>query len=231
MSPAFRALVLPALLVTAAFSPADDTPPKIKDGISGKIKSVDIQGKTLTMTTAAGKEQTFTISNETILLGPLGGRVTRNLRDPRFRQGFPITVVADGKAAVKIVFGFAQYAEKDKAGNGNALEAELSASSVKPDAAKTTIAAAKAKEAIKEISGKIKSFDPERQVLVMTLSSGKDRPYLLTKDLAVLVDGKASKEGAKNLALKVGAAIKVSLDDEEAIRVIRVFTPGSVGTK
>ena len=83
---------------------------------------MDIQAKTLTITTAAGKERTFTVSNETILLGPLGGRVARNLRDPRFSKGLPVTVVAEGDLATKVVLGFA-HAGKDKAGNAKAPKA------------------------------------------------------------------------------------------------------------
>jgi hypothetical protein len=80
----------------------------IKGGIEGKIKTVDVANNTLTIVTSAGKESTFTITEDTTLLGPRGGKVRRQLKDPRFHEGFPLTVVAQGKTASEVHLGFAR---------------------------------------------------------------------------------------------------------------------------
>jgi hypothetical protein len=85
----------------ASASPRDDQAPGgrnqgIKGGIEGRIKKVDVANNALTIITPAGKESTFTITEDTTLLGPRGGKVRRHLKDPRFQEGFPVTIVAQG---------------------------------------------------------------------------------------------------------------------------------------
>jgi hypothetical protein len=87
--------------------------PVIKGGIEGKIKKVDTESKTLTIV-SGGKEHTFSITDETEMVGPRGGKVHRHLKDPRFREGFPVTVVADGKEASEVHLGFAHDADGEK---------------------------------------------------------------------------------------------------------------------
>src|SRR5262249_25099673 len=66
------------------FAGADDQ--KIQGGIEGKIKSVDVEANTLTLTTTQGRERTFSITKETMMVGPRGGKVRRRLKDPRFQE-------------------------------------------------------------------------------------------------------------------------------------------------
>jgi hypothetical protein len=55
----FTALVLGAVVGSAAILPAaDDQKPQIKGGIEGKVKKVDVDAKTLTITTLQGRERT-----------------------------------------------------------------------------------------------------------------------------------------------------------------------------
>src|SRR5262245_59062432 len=74
---------------------ADDKGEKhqIKGGIEGKVKMVDVEKKKLTIITDQGRERTFTITDETMMAGPRGGKVRRHLKDPRFHEGFPVTIV------------------------------------------------------------------------------------------------------------------------------------------
>src|SRR6266851_3867392 len=78
---------------------ADDQKTPIKGGI---------EGKKLTITTTQGRERTFTITDDTTLVGPRGGKVRRHLNDPRFHEGFPVTIVADGATAQEVHLGFAK---------------------------------------------------------------------------------------------------------------------------
>jgi hypothetical protein len=100
-------------LMCSALAAQDHEKPVIKGGIEGKIKKVDTESKTLTIV-SGGKERTFSITDDTELVGPRGGKVHRHLKDPRFREGFPVTVVADGKEASEVHLGFAHDADDEK---------------------------------------------------------------------------------------------------------------------
>src|SRR6516165_9219929 len=73
--------------------------PEIPGGIEGQVKSVDPEKNMLTITTSGGRERTFSITEDTTMLGPRGGKVRQRLKDHRFHEGMDITVVADGRAA------------------------------------------------------------------------------------------------------------------------------------
>ena len=45
----------------------------IQGGIEGKVKTVDVDKGTLTITTDAGRERTFTVNEDTTMVGPRGG--------------------------------------------------------------------------------------------------------------------------------------------------------------
>jgi hypothetical protein len=95
------------ICVTAAVALAlDDQKSQIHGGIEGKIKKVDVDGMTLTLTTEQGRERTFKITQETTMLGPRGGKVRRRLKDPRFHEGLAVTVVADGNTATELHLGY-----------------------------------------------------------------------------------------------------------------------------
>jgi hypothetical protein len=108
-----------ALCAGGSLARADDksaNKPEIKGGIEGKIKSVDVDNKTLTITTSQGRERTYKVTDDTVLVGPRGGKVRRHLKDPRFHEGFSVTIVADGNTATEVHLGFA----KDSSGAGTA---------------------------------------------------------------------------------------------------------------
>src|SRR5947209_2882336 len=87
-----------ALCAAGSLARADDkntNKSEIKGGIEGKIKTVDVDNNTLTVTTSQGRERTFKVTDDTVLVGPRGGKVRRHLKDPRFHEGFPVTIVAD----------------------------------------------------------------------------------------------------------------------------------------
>ena len=93
---------------------ADDQKTAIKGGIEGHVKMVDVAGKKLIITTAQGRERTFTITDDTTMVGPRGGKVRRHLKDPRFREGFPVTIVAEGTTAEEVHLGFAKACDRRK---------------------------------------------------------------------------------------------------------------------
>jgi hypothetical protein len=208
---------------------------EIKGGIEGKIVKVDVENKSLTIVTAQGRQHTFTITDETIMLGPRGGKVRAHLRDPRFHEGFPVTVVADKNTAHEVHLGFAHGATGEqgvheriaKFGPTTTPKSEEPAPSrttrgrtpLTPGAtaakniARTTTAAKPPDEDENEIPGVIKSFEPATRVLVITLLNGKEKSFLLAKDVPVHVKGTISKEGLHDSALKAGAHIEVVTDD------------------
>ena len=211
--------------------------PEIKGGIEGKVKKVDADKDTLTITTSQGRERTFTIKDDTIIVGPRGGKVRRHLKDPRFHEGFSVTVVAEGNVATEVHLGFAREpgeetaeptktAKKEERPASKTQEPEPAKPSKKPTPpAKQTEAAAKAsakhQEAKKleeeddeqEIPGHVKSFDPAKRILVVSLLNGKNRTFILAKDVPVRVKGAASKQGLNDPAMKAGAAVTVITDE------------------
>jgi len=92
-------LTLSALLCAGAtLSRADDSKSQIPGGIEGKVKMVDVENGKLTITTG-DRDRTFTVTDDTVMVGPRGGKVRRHLKDPRFHEGFSVTVVAQGNKA------------------------------------------------------------------------------------------------------------------------------------
>jgi hypothetical protein len=229
-------MILGAVVCSAAIlSAADEQKTEIKGGIEGKVKKVNVDDETLIITTLQGKDRTFTVNDDTTIVGPRGGKVRRRLKDPRFHEGMSLTIVADGNKAKEIHLGF-QHQEGDEK-TTSAAAGETSKTSGKPAPEKTVKktsppdkdteprpgdkTAAKGKAAAHsadededlEVPGKVKSFDAKRHILVITLLNGKDRSFVLSKDVEVLVKGKASKQGLEDPALKVGASIEVVTDE------------------
>jgi hypothetical protein len=71
--------------------------------IVGKVVSVDQTKMTVTIT-VDGKNQTFTVNDDTMIVGPRGGEAKERLKDDRFTKGYEITVTTtkDPKVAAKI---------------------------------------------------------------------------------------------------------------------------------
>jgi hypothetical protein len=203
--------------------------PEIKGGIEGEVKKVDVDKETLTIT-VDGKERTFTVTDDTTIVGPRGGLVRRRLKDPRFHEGMDITVVADGKTAKELHLGYARKSADDKdskskpATKGTAAPAGDKSKNTAADTAKKkdskTVAKATTKPGAgkkdededdddEEFPGKVKSVDPAKRLLVITLLNGKDHSYFLSKDVKILVKGTASKQGLQDPALKAGIPVTV----------------------
>ena len=111
MMRALGALMLGAAIGAAGLFPAEAQETKkadkaeIKGGIEGKVKKVDVDKDILTIT-VDGRDRTFTITDDTTIVGPRGGLVRRRLKDPRFHPGLEIIVVPEGKAAKEIHLGY-----------------------------------------------------------------------------------------------------------------------------
>jgi hypothetical protein len=238
MSRTLGALILGAIVCSATIlSAADDQKTEIKGGIEGKVKAVDVEGKKLTIATAQGRERTFTITDETVMVGPRGGKVRHHLRDPRFHEGFPVTIVAEGNTAEEVHLGFAKDAagaehvraakQGTRAGGpsetGDRTKLSKNASTPETDAATIAKHIARHKEATKleeeddeeEIPGHIKSFDVRRRMLVVTLFNGNSRSFIVAQDVPVHIKGAAaaSRQGLKDPQLKAGAFVTVVTDE------------------
>jgi hypothetical protein len=232
-----QALVLGTVVCAAGIMPAgaEDQKTEIKGGIEGHVKKVDVEGNKLTITTTQGKDRTFTITDETTMVGPRGGKVRKHLKDPRFHEGFYVTIVADGNTAEEVHLGFAKdaagaEAEPTKAAKRGADTESKSKPEDRSKVAKTSPAdaptaskTAKHKEATKleeeddeaEIPGHVKSFDATRRLLVVSLLNGKSRSFILSQNVPVHIKGAAaaSKQGLKDPELKAGALVTVVTDD------------------
>jgi hypothetical protein len=197
--------------------------PAIKGGIEGKVKKVDHEKSTLTITTVEGKERTFEITDDTTMVGPRGGLVRRGLKDPRFHEGMELTIVAKGATATEVHLGFSRHTEG--AASTKTTKERPSTTTTDKSSTKTTEAKSAAKDKVKaaaheeedediEMPGKVKSVDPAKHMLVITLLNGKDHSFMIAKETPVLVKGAASKRGLEDPALKVGAKVHVVTDAE-----------------
>jgi hypothetical protein len=198
----FKTLILVAALaaVGTQLAPAQaEKKAEIKGGIEATIKSVDVDKGSLTVTTAEGKQRTFLVTDDTTIVGPRGGVVRRRLHDPRFHAGLDITVVATGTTAAELHLG---YSRKDAAeGTAPGKAATAVKSVAKP--------AEPEDQDEEEFPGKVKSADPARHMLVITLLNGKDRSFLLAKEVEITVKGVKSKKGMEDPALKEGIPLIV----------------------
>jgi hypothetical protein len=76
-------------------------------------------------------------------------------------------------------------------------------------AGKAKAAAAADEDEDNEIPGKVKRYDARRHILVVSLLNGKDRSFMLSNDVQVLVKGAASERGLRDPALKAGANVEI----------------------
>jgi hypothetical protein len=201
----------------------------IPGGIEGTIKSVDKEKMTVSVLTADGKTRTFSVTEDTTILGARGGKVRRRLNDRRFREGLDITVVPTGTTAKELHLGIyrrepGESTEKPKTvakKTRRQIREEAEAELAKVGAKKTTPKAA-AEATTKptadeeddeddEVLGKVKSYNTSggRHLLVVTLLNGKSRSFFLAKEVKVLVQGKAVKDGLADPSIKEGTPITV----------------------
>lgn len=243
-------LVLGAVIATAGLLSAEAQEPKkadkpeIKGGIEGKIKKVDADKDTLTITTE-GRERTFTITDDTTIVGPRGGLVRRRLKDPRFHEGLEVTVVPEGKTAKEIHLGYDRKdadekpsetksspkgAPKQSDARGTSAPAETAKKTESKTPAKTPTKGAAGKkdedEEDEEFPGKVKSVDPTKRLLVITLLTGKDRSFLLSKDVKIQVRGATSKQGLQDPAIKAGIPVTVVTEEGgRKVKEVKVAPP------
>jgi hypothetical protein len=197
LATAFIGLACPG---TAAADEKMDKP-AIKGGIDCKVKSVNLANEKLTIVTSDGRQRTLTITEDTQMVGPRGGKVRRRLHDPRFQEGMPLTIVADGNSATEIHLGYDREQQEAEAKPGKA-ESTGSRTAKQPATAADR----------EEFGGKIKSFDAARRTLVIALDDGQSRSFLLPAKVPVLLTGAASKEGLHDPALMVGAPVRVATE-------------------
>jgi hypothetical protein len=222
------------LALLAARSQAQES--EIKGGISATVIKVDVARGTVTVADKNSRERTYSINEETVIVGPRGGVVHRRLKDPRFHNGLPITIVANGTTAAELHLG---YDRKGREGTV-ATTPSTSRPGTRPapptdntpnDASPSTPAAperrtarfrglgsqrgtpaakpAEEEDEDNEFPGKIKSVDPARHMLVITLVNGKDRSFLLASDVKVMINTRTSRKGLSDAALQPGMPLTV----------------------
>lgn len=229
------------LLVSARSADAKD--PETKDGTAGKVVTVDVSKGTVTIADSNNRERTYSVTEETVIVGPRGGVVRGRLKDHRFHSGLPITVVANGSTAAELHLG---YDRKGHAATGTTRTpatstprasrenptANDSGTSTTPStpapptsttrtsrfrglgeskraAAKDSAKSEEEEDEDSEFPGKVKSFDPAKRVLVVSLVNGKDRSFLLATDVKVMVNSRMSRRGLNDPALQTGAPLTV----------------------
>jgi hypothetical protein len=226
-------LCVVALLSVAAQEPSRDEKPEIPGGIEGHVKSVDHDKQTLTIIGPGARERIFTITDDTMMVGPRGEKVRRRLNDPRFHEGLEIIIVANGSAAKEVHLGYnrrqnedakseAKAAAKKNPGLTRSRREEVAADfgkrqaspetgKVASKAATKAVATAEEEDEDDEIPAKVKSYNSTARtpVLVVTLLNGKNRSFFLSSEVKVLVNGTTSKLGLKDPALKAGAPLTV----------------------
>jgi hypothetical protein len=221
--------------------------PEIKDGIPGTVVKVDVNQGTVTIAEKGSRERAYSITSETVIVGPRGGIVRRRLKDPRFHSGLPITVVANGSSAVELHLGYDRKARETTGATSRSVSSPRSSSDNTPPSTTSTSDAGTStppsnptpststtrtsrfrgfgeskrvtgKDAAKseeeedednEFPGKVKTVDPDKRVLVITLVNGKDRSFLLSHDVKVTVNNRMSRRGLSDAALQPGVALTV----------------------
>jgi outer membrane lipoprotein-sorting protein len=180
-----------------------------KGGIEGKVAKVDAAKGSVTIT-AAGGEQTFTVTATTQIVGPRGGLVRRRLHDPRFHAGLPITVVANGTTATELLLGVDRKAAKTT----GAKDAKSQTSGFRGD--NTGKADGKSDEEAdddNDFPGKIKSVDADKNLIVVTLLNGKDRSFMVGSEAKLTIGRRVSQKGLSDPALRPGARLTIVTDE------------------
>jgi outer membrane lipoprotein-sorting protein len=188
-------------IAVAAFASIAARAADVKGGIEGKVAKVDAVKGTVTIT-AAGGEKTFTVTNATQIVGPRGGLVRRRLHDPRFHEGLPVTVVANGMTATELLLGVDHKATKSTDAKGSTKQS----SGFRGDSDE-------AADEDSEFPGKIKSVDADKNILVVTLLNGTDRSFMVGSDAKLTVGRRVSQKGLSDPTLKPGVALTVVTDD------------------
>jgi hypothetical protein len=168
------------------------------------------------------------------------------LNDPRFKEGIELTVVADGNTAKEVHLGYRRRqgeastspAKSSTTKSRGSTKASSGASKTgtatktAPNPASKAAASEDDEDEDNEIPGTVKSFDPNRRLLVLALLNGKSRSFLLSNDVKVLVRGTASKAGLKDPAIKAGVSLTVFTEaGGRRVRELHVEPPRAAGGK
>jgi hypothetical protein len=217
--------LLCAIAIAAFASCAVQAGPDSKGGVEGKVVKVDAAKGTVTITSDKGGEQTFNVTAATQIIGPRGGIVHRRLHDPRFHEGLPITVVGNGTAATQLLLGVDR--KSAKSGDKSAASksgTDRSSGFRGEDAAKSDEA-----DDDNDFPGKIKSVDADKNLLVVTLLTGKDRSFMVGGDAKLTVGRRVSQKGLSDPALKTGASVTVVTDEGgKKVKEVKVDAVGGM---
>jgi hypothetical protein len=218
-------ILLCAIAIAAFASCAVQAGPDGKGGVEGKVVKVDAAKGTVTITSEKGGEQTFNVTAATQIIGPRGGIVHRRLHDPRFHEGLPITVVGNGTAATQLLLGVDR--KSAKSGDKSAAtksSTDRSSGFRGEDAAKSDDA-----DDDNDFPGKIKSVDADKNLLVVTLLTGKDRSFMVGGDAKLTVGRRVSQKGLSDPALKSGASVTVVTDEGgKKVKEVKVDAAGGM---
>jgi len=212
-------------IAVAAFASlaAQAAGPEVKGGIEGKVVSVDANKGTLTIS-SQGSEKTYTVTATTTIVGPRGGIVHRRLHDPRFHEGLPITVVPAGDNATQLLLGVDRKAAKP--GDASAKPGTNRASGFRgADSAKSEEAE---EDQDNEFPGKIKSVDADKNLLVVTLLTGKDRSFMVGSEAKLTIGRRVSQKGLSDPALVPGTSVAVVTEEgSKKVKEVKVIVAGA----
>ncbi len=180
----------------------------VPGGIKGEIVKVDATKSTLTVHTQTG-DKTYTIAPTTQIVGPRGGVVHKRLQDPRFHAGLHVTIVGSGTTATQVLLGVDRKAKSGDSASAKTTTGFRGDGATKGEAAKTE----EADDNDNEYPGKIKSVDADKNILVVTLLTGKDRSFMVGGDAKLTIGARVSQKGLSDPALKAGANVTVVTEE------------------
>jgi hypothetical protein len=218
--------VVIGLLGLLSATGAEARDPEIKGGILGTLVKIDNTKGTMTIVDSDHRERTYTITEKTVIVGPRGALVKRRLMDHRFRAGLPVTVVANGDTTDQLFLGYDHRSSEVSSARASSPSNSGSSSPGAPlspgrtsrfrglresgRSAETTAGRSEADEdEDNQFPGTIKSVDPARRMVVITLLNGKDHSFLLPSDVKLTVDSRPSRQGLHDSALKPGISLAV----------------------
>jgi hypothetical protein len=216
------AMAIAAFAALAAPAVGADVP----NGTKGEIVKVDAAKSTLTVHTQSG-DKTYMIAPTTQIVGPRGGIVHKRLQDPRFHAGLHVTIVGAGTSASQVLLGVDHKAKSGDAATSKTTAGFRGDSAAKGEAAKTEEAA---DDNDNEFPGKIKSVDADKNILVVTLLTGKDHSFMVGSEAKLTIGARVSQKGLSDPALKPGATVTV-VTEEGGKKVAEVKVNGPRGTR
>jgi hypothetical protein len=208
------AMAIAAFAVLATPAVGADLP----NGIKGEVVKVDTAKNTLTVHTQSG-DKTYAIAPTTQIVGPRGGIVHKRLQDPRFHAGLHVTIVGSGAAASQVLLGVDHKAKSGDAAPSKTTAGFRGDSAGKGETAKTEEAPA---DDDNEFPGKIKSVDADKNILVVTLLTGKDHSFMVGSDAKLTIGTRVSQKGLSDPALRPGATVTVVTEGGKKVAEVKL---------